>query len=1218
MRKEGVCSKESDEIKKGRCDVIKFNRCGYSILLIIFLIYLAGCSGTGGTVKSVSTLDTAGQGMNKANNESLSQGKESACSSPAAGADASSRQAGFSNTVPAGGQTPPAAIYKTDSYKGPMQTNDWWSSVAWVQYSEVMYPHPFSVKFTASGLEVDYPHKVVYPQTYGEVDMATDHNAAFTVGAGDFSPQDARVDKATDWGVDVVMANGTRKITTTVLHGSPYIYFTYDNLKPKIVMKGAAEVFKDDGNSLGVKINGRYYGFFAPAGSTWSGAGTGSFECTLPAGRNYLTVAVLPDFSAFSFFRERAYAFVEDTKVSWRYDKATSKVTSTFTYTTTAKEGNNRDTIMALYPHQWRFNSSISPTAWTYTSSRGNMKVISGTSFQVTTTYQGILPWFPDTGSYDRTALYGLVNNALQEGVGSPPKYSADTYWGGKYMGKLANLLPIAEQMNHSAAASEFKAIIRTALEDWLSFSSGEAGNYFYHDSNWGTYIGYKASYGSDTELNDHHFHYGYWVYAAAQLALRDKSWASIWAPQVEKLISDYANGDRSSELTPFLRNFDPYAGHSWASGHAKFFHGNNQESSSEAINSYAALILWGEATGGTALRDLGIYLYSTEVRAVQNYWFDIYGDVFDEQYPSIEASMVWGGKIVHTTWWTDDPIQVHGINCLPLCAHSLYLGYDREYPRKNYDAMMNEYALRGSAPQIWKDVMAMFLAFSNPETALNFWNVTTTPEDGESVAHTYHFIHSLKALGCVDTSVTADTPLYAVFNKNGLRTYVAYNAGDSAAEVSFSDSHHMTVAANSMGVDTSSGMAPDAPALLQAVAGDRQVEVSWSPVANADGYKLKYGNSNGRNVIDAGMTTGLRVTGLQNAVAYSFTVSAYNSKGESADSNSLSATPSLTPTPTPTPSLTPSPTPTPEAGFSQGAAVSSSSALTLWLSGATSWADVHYRVNGGSEQNCRMTLGNGRWEQKITGLNSGDKVSYSYTYWKDSGACDTGVYSYTFEGSPSSPTPTPTVSPTPTPTPTPEAGFSQGVSALSPASLTLWLSGATSWADVHYRVNGGSEQNCRMTLGDGRWEQKITGLNSGDRVSYWFTYWKNTGACDTGVYSCTFEGSPSSPTPTPTPSLTPTPTPTPTGTPEAGFTQGASVLSTSSLTLWFSGTVSWVDVHYRVNGGLEQNCRMSQGSGRWEQNVTGLNPGDRVSYWFTYWKDSSAFDTGAYSKIFN
>ena len=83
----------------------------------------------------------------------------------------------------------------------------------------------------------------------------------------------------------------------------------------------------------------------------------------------------------------------------------------------------------------------------------------------------------------------------------------------------------------------------------------------------------------------------------------------------------------RNDPLFPFLRNFDPYAGHSWASGHAKFGDGNNNESSSEAMNAWGGLILWGEATGDRTIRDLGIYLYTTEMYGINEYWFDVYGE---------------------------------------------------------------------------------------------------------------------------------------------------------------------------------------------------------------------------------------------------------------------------------------------------------------------------------------------------------------------------------------------------------------------------------------------------------------------------------------------------------------------------------------------------------------------------------------------------------------
>ncbi|MFC7513355.1 glycosyl hydrolase [Streptomyces thermocarboxydus] len=62
------------------------------------------------------------------------------------------------------------------------------------------------------------------------------------------------------------------------------------------------------------------------------------------------------------------------------------------------------------------------------------------------------------------------------------------------------------------------------------------------------TLTGYPASYGSDTELNDHHFHYGYYVYAAAIIAQYDPSWAadSAWGGMVKTLVRDTANPSRT------------------------------------------------------------------------------------------------------------------------------------------------------------------------------------------------------------------------------------------------------------------------------------------------------------------------------------------------------------------------------------------------------------------------------------------------------------------------------------------------------------------------------------------------------------------------------------------------------------------------------------------------------------------------------------------------
>jgi hypothetical protein len=56
----------------------------------------------------------------------------------------------------------------------------------------------------------------------------------------------------------------------------------------------------------------------------------------------------------------------------------------------------------------------------------------------------------------------------------------------------------------------------------------------------------------------DHHFHFGYWVAAAAAIAARDLPWyRAHLEPAVKALIRDYANNDANDPVFPFARHKD-------------------------------------------------------------------------------------------------------------------------------------------------------------------------------------------------------------------------------------------------------------------------------------------------------------------------------------------------------------------------------------------------------------------------------------------------------------------------------------------------------------------------------------------------------------------------------------------------------------------------------------------------------------------------------------
>ncbi len=752
-----------------------------------------------------------------------------ACSLPAAPASAGAQAAGagsYLTSTPAGGSHLPGTIYRTSNLSGPVPTNDWSSSVLWQNlngaahpFGEPQFPHPLAVRNEPAGLRVHYPGThidvpgdlacicAVMPGALDDLTLGSSAAPSFA---------QVRTDDVSDWLVSNEFTAPGTSMRVSYGHGSPFVFASYAGGSPTVTFPAVPQVLSGNASSAVLSVAalpGRYYGLFAPAGTTWAGLGTSRLTASLPSGRSYLTVALLPDASAatLDLFRHYAYNEVTSTRAEPDYDRASGQVATTFTPTLLRHPESDRGgTLFALYPHQWR-HSSAPLLGKSYASVRGTMKLTAGPSFTTVHTFSGVLPALPDAGGYDKAQLRALVDQAAAE----PYSGAQDTYWYGKRLGKLAALAPIAEQIGDQAAADAIHAKIRAGLEDW--FTAVKAGgaeksaseHVFAYDSSWGALLGYPDSYGSVTELNDHHFHYGYFVRAAAEIARTDPSWASDsrYGPMVRLLVRDYAAG-RGDSMFPYLRNFDPYAGHSWASGHALFGDGNNNESSSEAMNAWGAMILWGEATGDQALRSRGVYMYATEADAIDEYWWDRYRTNFPASYTASQASMIWGGKSANATWFSAWPEHLHGIEWLPFSGTSLYMGRDPAYVQANYQALLSERSARsdcslaaGQQLCTWEDLAWMYHAFADPADALARYQQRAgayTPEEGVSRAQTYQWIATLGQLGHVDASVTADSPLAATFIKAGKRTHTAYNMGAAAQDVCFSDGRTLTVAPHS------------------------------------------------------------------------------------------------------------------------------------------------------------------------------------------------------------------------------------------------------------------------------------------------------------------------------------------------------------------------------------------------------------------------------------
>jgi endoglucanase Acf2 len=725
----------------------------------------------------------------------------------------------YTTKLPAGAALPagcgdlatnPRAFVTANAPKGAVPTNDWWSSILFKKwdcaFGEPMMAHPAAYDTSSGGLGISY---TTTPVVTGTANGVGEYKFPYTrdvlVGVAGLNAPKVMVDGWTDWTVTPAWSDGARSLKATIGHGLPMSYYEVRGGDAQLQLDSAPRIWTTSGARVGFTVRGHDYVAFAPQGSSWSVSGR-TLTSSL-SGKGYFTVAVLPTTpsssdstrrSIASAYGRYAHAVVTGTKLSYGYDAAKATATARYSFTTKRREGQGAGTVVSLYPHQWKALSGASPIAQTYVTPRGRMKTLVGVqSFLNTRTFHGVLPEVPavaDSKGADQATLTSLLAQVADDPAAEK---NPDTYWAGKGLGRAARIAEIADQVGATAVRDKALRTIRSTLTNWLTASSGEQDHLFYYDKNWGTLIGYGASYGSDVELNDHHFHYGYFVAAAATLAKFDPAWAANgkYGGMVDLLIRDADNYDRSDARFPYLRDFDIYAGHDWASGHGAFAAGNNQESSSEGMNFAGALIQWGQATGNKAVRDAGIHLYTTQAAAIDEYWFDVDGTNFPAAFGHAAVGMVWGDGGAYATWFASDPEKIQGINQLPVTGNHFYLGYTPAYNKINYAELVRN---RGGEPTTWQDIAWEYLALGDPAAALKKYRAQPgfTSEEGESKAHTFHWLVNLAALGTVDTRVSANHPMAMVFTKSGKRTYVAANLSGKPLTVTFSDGYRVTAPA--------------------------------------------------------------------------------------------------------------------------------------------------------------------------------------------------------------------------------------------------------------------------------------------------------------------------------------------------------------------------------------------------------------------------------------
>ncbi|CAI5458657.1 unnamed protein product [Closterium sp. Yama58-4] len=308
--------------------------------------------------------------------------------------------------------------------------------------------------------------------------------------------------------------------------------------------------------------------------------------------------------------------------------------------------------------------------------------------------------WHSPSLSSDPQLTDALRASLKQDVAALPPLTTASTYFFGKAAARAARLALIAEQVHDDGSLAAVLPPLRDALTAWLNGTFH--GNRLLYDPTWGGVISEAGSRdkGADFGLgmyNDHHFHYGYFVYAAATVAKFDPMWGNQYRAQLAALVADYMSVNRTAAF-PRLRHFDAYALHSWASGLFDFADGRNQESFSEAANAYYAASLLAFTFGDLPLATLGATLAAVEAVAGQTLMQVPVAGSSASPAPSLSPAyepvfadanrmlgMVWSTKRDAGLWFAT-PAELDkrvGIQVLPITPFLAHLFPDRAYARQ-------------------------------------------------------------------------------------------------------------------------------------------------------------------------------------------------------------------------------------------------------------------------------------------------------------------------------------------------------------------------------------------------------------------------------------------------------------------------------------------------------------------------------------------------------
>ncbi|KAG5729861.1 putative endo-1,3(4)-beta-glucanase 2 [Termitomyces sp. T112] len=667
---------------------------------------------------------------------------------------------GTDRPAPAGGSIandqPPNSFFQ--GFSPPFPTNDWWVGFGAGDGNAIVGgPFPYQSSLGATGIQFGVSTSRSFDGTSIHQPTQTDWSVGFVEHNGN-----VRNRKASSWdsqSVTVQYFTGSSTMTSYLVPGSPYLTFSYSGATPKLTSAlGPITSFagKALGSGASTTVTGTSFQVVNGAGTyiiySLSGAVslTASNTGTIVAGAQFkgvLRVVKLNSPSHKAILDQ--YVANYPTGVSTDYDFNGDVGTLRFTWTVT---GNAANLLMLTWPHhRIKMQKPNFPpmSSLSYLTTKGYMYPALGNVWNLVYNLPTIIWNAPRTP--DASCTQNLVSGLEYEIANLPAvTMPGDFYFFGGRLAAVSRLALIAEHVDRNDLVQPVINWLKDSIGYMFNSASTAVPAY---ETGWGGIInraGYNNAwidYGNGY-YNDHHFHYGYFLAAAAVIAKHDSGWLNKFGPTIKWFLRDIVNPSRNDPYFPVTRCRDWFAGHSWASGIANGGGGRDQESVGEAVNGYYGALLWADATSNAEIKNYARLLIATEQHAAQVYWH-LYPTASatgrDQPYPEQSLrDLVTIGNVMDWqagAWlfWGAQKIEIAAIQILPVTPVNEYM-YDPAWAQAVHDYTIQELN-NATYGDEWKSVIYLAYSQANPVVAAQLSSSLTSWGTGNTFSNQLYFL---------------------------------------------------------------------------------------------------------------------------------------------------------------------------------------------------------------------------------------------------------------------------------------------------------------------------------------------------------------------------------------------------------------------------------------------------------------------------------------------